>query len=120
LAGLASSIFAFANVKLPVPAALEELSIVAALLLLELGFQGRGAQPQPLPKHKAKETFTAELEQGGLVARLQALAKAGDAEAAEAVMEKILSAGHKPSLVCYKTFRCQRVTTARPATQSKD
>eukprot|EP00434_Breviolum_minutum_P024856 symbB.v1.2.021953.t1/scaffold1926.1/size95923/9 len=102
LAVVTSSFFTALDMHLPVPAAVEELTVVGLLLLLELSFSSRRSQTATRKqscgferKIKDEDVVT------GLFGRLQVAAKAGDTDAAEAAMEKILASGAKPSLVCY-------------------
>ncbi|CAE7279844.1 PPR4 [Symbiodinium sp. CCMP2456] len=100
LAALTSMLFNAIDLRLPVPAAVEELTVVVVLLALELGLSRRQdsttKKSKPCPgERRVYEDVT------GLAGRLQAAAKAGDTDAAEALMERILGEGTKPSLVCY-------------------
>ena len=101
LAALTSMLFNAIDLRLPVPAAVEELTVVVVLLALELGLS-RNRQDSTTKKSKPCPGERRVYEDvTGLAGRLQAAAKAGDTDAAEALMERILGEGTKPSLVCY-------------------
>lgn len=85
MAVVTSSFFTAIDMHLPVPAALEELTVVGLLLLLELGFFSRrqtGSKKLRLERKGKDDDATASLQ-----GRLQVAAKAGDTENAEAAME---------------------------------
>jgi len=114
LAFVLSTVCEMVDVRLPVPAALEELSIVALLLVFELSlnpWRSQNQQKQRAAKKLAKEPQVEQASSGrserpdqaasNFTAKLQAAARAGDLEAAESIMRRMLQCGHRPSLACF-------------------
>ncbi|CAE8621804.1 unnamed protein product [Polarella glacialis] len=116
LASMCSFVCYCADIRIPVPADMEEFAIVAVLLLWELFFNHRRLVVKakdvtkkvssPRPARKA----SASCEEGAassLFGHICAAAKFGDVEAAEEFMERALAAGERPpGLVCYGALIC--------------